>query len=386
MPHFMMQQDQLNDLIAYLKRIGDDGDTDPGVSATSVRIGAAVPLSGPLKSAGESIRETLERLFAAASRNGGIYGRRIELVAEDSRGTVAGLRDATRRLIVEENVFALTASLEPVDSDESNQLLDTEGIPLVGPIALSPHVRDSPNRYVFYLLPSLYDQARAVVDFLAARQPQEPKLAVIYGATRFDQDVVDGLRFQASVHGLVDVVARQDNLQAIDEVLSSTPDYLVFSGDGAGLARVGKELEHADSAPVLIGFISTAQSGINLLPPSIAASALFVAPAFPPGPGQTDYSSVRGVDGSQPAYLGLRTAAFAGGTVLLQALRESGKRLNRDSLVRILEGLQHFETGLTPALSFGPDRRVGSSGCVMMAIVPGGRYLSMMSDWIVPQN
>ena len=137
---------------------------------------------------------------------------------------------------------------------------------------------------------------------------------------------------------------------------------------------------------MLIGFISTAQSGITLLPPSIAASALFVTPAFPPSTGQTDFSSVRSVDGPQPAYLGLRTAAFAAGTVLLQALRESGKRLNRGSLVRILEGLQHFETGLTPALSFGPERRVGSSGGVMMAIVPGGRSLSVVSDWIVPQN
>ena len=137
-------------------------------------------------------------------------------------------------------------------------------------------------------------------------------------------------------------------------------------------------MEQAGPAPVLIGFVSTAQSGISLLPSSIAANALFVSPAFPP--------PVRGVDGPQPAYLGLRTAAFAGGKVLLQALRESGKRLNRDSLVRTLEGLQHFETGLTPPLSFGHDRRVGSSGCVMMAIQPGSPYLSVMSDWIVPQN
>ena len=94
----------------------------------------------------------------------------------------------------------------------------------IGPIALSPHVRGSPNPYVFYLLPSLYDQARAVVDFVAARQPRQPKLAVIYSGTRFDQDVVDGLRFQARVHGFVNVVARQYDLQAVAEVLSSTPD------------------------------------------------------------------------------------------------------------------------------------------------------------------
>jgi len=60
-----------------------------------------------------------------------------------------------------------------------------------------------PNPYVFYLLPSLYDQARAVVDFLASRDAARlPRLAVICGGTAFDQDVVDGLRSQAAVHGL----------------------------------------------------------------------------------------------------------------------------------------------------------------------------------------
>src|SRR6185369_9068752 len=86
MPRYSMPAERLAELVAYLERIGDADDTDPGVTSTSIRIGAALPLSGPQAAAGKSIRDTLELTFAAESRDGGIYGRRIELVVEDSAG------------------------------------------------------------------------------------------------------------------------------------------------------------------------------------------------------------------------------------------------------------------------------------------------------------
>ena len=387
MPRYRMPDGRLADLLAYLERLGDDADTDPGVTSTSIRIGAVLPLSGPLASAGKSIRETLELLFDQASRDGGIYGRSLELVVEDSHGDPAGLLDATRRLLAEDRIFAMVGNLQVGANADTDHLLETAEVPLIGPVAPSPHERSVPNPYVFYLLPSLYDQARAVVDFLASRDAARlPRLAVICGGTAFDQDVVDGLRSQAAVHGLKIVSNEREAPSVLATVLATQPDYLVFTGDGDGLVRIGRELDQTNPSPVLIGFISTAQSGMSLLPPNVAARSLFAAPALPPDTRLgSPFFSLLQAGGLPTNYLGLRTAAFAAGNVLVRALRSCGSHLDRDSLVRTLEHLQHFETGVVPPLTFGPNRRVGSAGAVILALDPAGHDVVAISDWITPK-
>lgn len=388
MPRYSIPDEYLTELVAYLERLGDDEDTSPGVTTTSIRIGVALPLSGPLESAGQSIREALDTLFGEASRNGGIYGRNIDLIVEDSVGTPEGLLEATRRLVRDDHVFAMTASLYVGGSIETVRLLEAAKIPLIGPVALSPHEKGLPDPYVFYLLPSLYDQARAIVDFIAARDaPAHPRLAVIHGDTAFDQDVVDGLRSQAAVDGLEMVAEEHDVPTAAAAVLAKKSDYLIFSGDGAGLAQVARKLDQAGPASVLVSFISTAQNGMRSLPPRVAVHALFAAPALPPDSGRASaFFSLLQAEGSPRTYLGLRTAAFAAGSVLLQALRLSGSRPDRDSLVRMLESFQHFETGVTAPLTFGPNQRVGSAGAVVLALDPSGKGFVAVSDWIVPKS
>ena len=85
-------------------------------------------------------------------------------------------------------------------------------------------------------------------------------------------------------------------------------------------------------------------------------------------------------------YLGLRSAAFAAGSLLVQALHSSGSRPNRDDLVRTLEHLQHFETGVTAPLTFGPNQRVGSAGAVILALDPDSHDFVAVSGWITPQG
>jgi hypothetical protein len=46
---------------------------------------------------------------------------------------------------------------------------------------------------------------------------------------------------------------------------------------------------------------------------------------------------------------------------MIEALRRTGRNLTRATLVEALEGFHRVETSLHAPVSFGPDRRVGSS-------------------------
>jgi mono/diheme cytochrome c family protein len=46
MPNYRMTREQMADLIAYLKQLGNESDTEPGVDDETIRLGAVLPLSG----------------------------------------------------------------------------------------------------------------------------------------------------------------------------------------------------------------------------------------------------------------------------------------------------------------------------------------------------
>jgi hypothetical protein len=59
--------------------------------------------------------------------------------------------------------------------------------------------------------------------------------------------------------------------------------------------------------------------------------------------------------------------------VLVEGLKRAGRALSRERLVSSLEALHAFETGLSPPVTFGPDRRVGVLGAYVVEVDPAGR-------------
>ena len=56
---------------------------------------------------------------------------------------------------------------------------------------------------------------------------------------------------------------------------------------------------------------------------------------------------------------GMQRWAYAAAKVMTEGLQRAGRRLSRERLIGALEGLRDYRTGVMPAVSFGPGRRVG---------------------------
>ena len=136
MPRFSLRADQLHRLNAYLAILGSEADGDPGVTGDTVRIGAALPLSGPRAAEARAMVDRLDRLVRAANAAGGVYGRRIELAVVDVAGSDrSALADC----------FVLVAS--PPSTRSGDQ-------PLVGALVPTPVVDTQADAATFYLLPT----------------------------------------------------------------------------------------------------------------------------------------------------------------------------------------------------------------------------------------
>ena len=68
-----------------------------------------------------------------------------------------------------------------------------------------------------------------------------------------------------------------------------------------------------------------------------------------------------------------QASAVVDAIVLVEGLKRVGRALSRDGLVAGLEALHAFETGLSPPVSFGPDRRVGTPGAYVVRLEPGAQ-------------
>src|SRR5919106_962181 len=82
-----------------------------GVSKTEIVLGMHTALSGPAATYGVSSSNAVRMRFDEANAKGGIHGRKIKLVVEDTQYQVPRAVQAGTKLINRDRVFAMVAPL-----------------------------------------------------------------------------------------------------------------------------------------------------------------------------------------------------------------------------------------------------------------------------------
>lgn len=416
MPRYRLTDGQAADLVAFLKILGTDADSDPGVSTDSVKVGAALPLTGQYAAVGEAARSTLTAYFADANARGGIYGRRFELSVADSGGTPAGTLAATRELLESRRVFALVGSFEPPGgAGEAGEYLKLKAVPLVGPLALSHVPPAAPNPSLFYLLPTARHQAAALVEYIREESLRSSggaqgttKLAVLSAEDELDREAAEGARSQvvgkkardgntraqgegavAQAHTLT--LALEKTFRAGEfaaaplaaELARSGAEYVLFFGSPAEFAALAREMERQHVDIRIAGLTLTIGREALGLPPAQAARTFLAHPT--PLPERADFAEFATLlrrEGVGTGQLAFRAVAFAAAKVFTEGVKLSGRRLSRAGLVGSIEQLRDFRTGVLPPLTFGPNRRLGVAGAYIVGVDPAQKRLTSLSDWI----
>ncbi|MDI6857056.1 MAG: ABC transporter substrate-binding protein [Dehalococcoidia bacterium] len=102
----------------------------PGVSDTEIKIGTLLPLSQTAAAAwGVPISKGMQAYYDYINDQGGIYGRKINLIVADNQysGPVAG--EAVRKLVEQEKVFAIQGSLGTAAHSSVWRYLEENGVP-----------------------------------------------------------------------------------------------------------------------------------------------------------------------------------------------------------------------------------------------------------------
>ncbi|WP_240356528.1 ABC transporter substrate-binding protein [Myxococcus eversor] len=410
MPRYALDEVEREELLAFLGQLGEH--PDPGVSPASLTVGAALPVTGRRGPLGQEAAAVVRAVFADVNAGGGIFRRKLELLVEDdaalhesrsttspaadattgkqhesaldtARGPPHLVPDATTRLL-DRGVLALVASMRrgPLPSDAR---LTEEGAPLVLPLALNGGTSDEDSP-VFFLYPDEPALARLAVQSLATTRESELRrkpLVVVHTGGDEGQAWAQAVRAETTRRELRAPVELplSDGPLPVEHWASAPPPAVLYAGTPEGLDTLLRALEaHAPTVRVL------APASLAI-PEVVGASTGRIHFLYPAGLGERapelkDFAAFMKRHGLAPGHTSFQFGAYAAARVLVEALTRAGAEVTRASLTQQLETLRDFDTGVSPPVTFGVNRRVGVQGGQLAALDPATNQLVPVSDWI----
>lgn len=99
---------------------------------------------------------------------------------------------------------------------------------------------------------------------------------------------------------------------------------------------------------------------------------------------QAAFAKTRARAGNDKSAILAEADAYSTAALLIEALMRTGRDISRAGLIESLENVRNFEGGMTPALSFGPNRHVGSRGADIVRYDAKTASLASGGTWIEP--
>lgn len=157
----------------------------------TIRLGVGVSLTGPGADAGSNVADGALLAAEDINADGGLLGRRVEVVVADDQGTEAGALDAAHRL-VGAGVVAVVGHLASDASLAAAPVYAASGLVQVAPTSMDPRLTQSGLGSIFRICPTWTAEAPAVAQALVQAFRTRVVVVVEEGSERAE-DILRGL-------------------------------------------------------------------------------------------------------------------------------------------------------------------------------------------------
>ena len=157
-------------LIAFAS--GASAQSTPGVTKNEIVIGSILDLSGPIAYGGKQVRNGMQMRLDEANANGGVNGRKIKLLVEDSAYDPKRSVLVAQKLVTGEHVFAIVGHMGTANNIAVMPMQFQNNVINFMPMTGTRAVFDPPERLKVAVIQPYYDQIELGVQVLASRSPQ----------------------------------------------------------------------------------------------------------------------------------------------------------------------------------------------------------------------
>jgi len=355
---------------------------ETGVGEKEIVLGQSIALSGVMGDLGKEYLAGAQLYLNHLNGQGGVAGRRVSLISLDDKYDERTAIENTRRLVGQENVFAIFGQFGTGITLGSLPLTTKVGIPLFAPYTGADALRDSENRYLFHIRASYGAEAEKLIEHLVTTGVT--RIAVIHQNDPFGRAGLDVANAALTKHGLkpvaigvIDVTPTIQVEKAVSSVSNVHPMAVLIVAAGKGAVAFIKEYQRTGEYTQFLGL--SVVSSHQLIQELGAAAHGVVISQVMPSPWRATTPVVREYQrlfplekGKNYSYASLE--GFIAAKVFVEAVKRSGKDLTRERFVAALEGMRSYDVGgLT--LEFGPKKRNGSTFVDLTIVGRDGSFM-----------
>ncbi|MCB1971182.1 MAG: ABC transporter substrate-binding protein [Geminicoccaceae bacterium] len=238
-----------------------------------IKVGSLTPLTGVGGTYGPSMRDAIAGVIASVNEAGGVIGREVELVSEDTQTNPEAAVRAARKLIDLDGVSAImgtwassvTTAVAPVCWESGVMLFTVSGS---DSITLLPH-----QGYIIRTQPNSHLQISVAADFMVAQGGT--KFGWVGPQTPFAAESIAVTRETGEKNGIetIELIYEADKTSyrsEVDRVLAESPDFILLGGYVADSTVLLRDLYQAGYDGRIIGpAYAVNQSLIDALPPEV---------------------------------------------------------------------------------------------------------------------
>ena len=333
----------------------------PGVTDTEIKIGQTMPYSGPASAYG-TIGRVQQAYFKRLNEQGGINGRKVNIISVDDAYNPPKTVEQTRKLVEQDEVLAMFQPLGTPSNTAIQKYLNTKKVPHLFVSSGATKWGDPKNfPWTIGFNPSYQTEAKTYGEYIKTNMPKA-KIAVLYQNDDFGKDYLIGLK--AGLGDKANQIIKEVSYEVTDATVDSqmvtlqatkadtfvnvsTPKFAAMAIRKA-FDSGWKPTQFLTNVSVSVGSVLTpagldkSKGLISILylkdvtdkqyenDPAVKEFAEFMTKYYPDG---------KFIDGSN-------TYGYVAAQTLEQVLKQCGDDLTRENVMKQAASLKNFSTGL----------------------------------------
>ncbi|HWI61070.1 MAG TPA: ABC transporter substrate-binding protein [Symbiobacteriaceae bacterium] len=348
----------------------------PGVTDTTVKVGGFAAQSGAVAPIGISVRKGFEAYIKYVNEQGGVHGRKIEVVkvVDDAFDAAKGFA-ASKELVESDKVFALAPVLGTPGVQASVDYWVEQKVPVVYPMTGIEQTAHPAKNNVFAVQPNNFDEAKILTQY-AIKDLGKKKIAVLWQNSDMGKQGLKGVQEQVKAMGAEIVYDGSHEAKAVDfatpvlNAKSKGAEAVIIYTTLAESVGIMKEMQKQGFTAVpLTSYVNADPVNIPKLAGDAAVGLItggWVPVADPNSPDIKKFYEVygkyyTGTDGKPETPNAYTTAGWIAAELLVKGLQDTGKDLTREKFIAALEALKNWNGIMAKDISYGPGDRRGST-------------------------
>jgi branched-chain amino acid transport system substrate-binding protein len=361
---------------------------EPGLTATEIRIGGILPLTGPVSFAGEAHYLGTKVALAEANDSGGVAGRKIVAVTEDDGYVPARSFQAAQKLLAD-GVFAITGTSGTSHLNAMLPMFVEQKVLTLVTINPAEQAYNPVKKNVFVIGTDYGNAIHAGMKYAVEKLgKKDARFGLIYQDDDFGANNKLGYERAVKEFGLKSVVeipykrGQKDFSAEMLRVQKEKVDFLVSGGIIAENVAIFKEAKKLGMTDLRVSTVWTAHLPIVQQLAGDAGDGYYTA----------DYMADLSDSEAAPFVAAAKKyltademkkvnrytmASYSGASMLIQSIRSCEKDLTRDCVIAQLESGRKFSVnGATAPFSFSPTKHFSDSPVsVMVSDTKNARFV-----------